>query len=401
MHPLAGLEQLFETRGALVAGVLSGTSADGIDVALCRLRTQAGQLARPELLAFETLDFEPELARRLRALLDGGPCGLREAALLARDLGRSFGRAARASAGRAGLALDLVGSHGQTVYHHDGLEPSGPASLQLGEGDHVAEESGCACVSDFRQRDLAAGGEGAPISALADGLIFEHVPRPLAILNLGGMGNLTLLGERGELSSFDTGPAGSLLDGLARARLGREYDPEGSHAARGKPDERLVRRWLEHPFFLRPPPRSTGRETFGAAWVETCLDAGVPDLDLLATAVEFVAASIADSLARWAPARPRELLVAGGGVHHRLLLARIEARCGCPVATTAERGVDPDAREGLVFAVLAARAVLGIPSSAPSATGAAAGRVLGKISLPTVAAGLGRGRETPGQAFLA
>jgi len=385
MHPLARLEQAFETRGAIVAGVLSGTSADGIDVALCRMRSSAGRLARPELLGFETLDFAPEEARRLRQLLDGAPCSLREAALLSRDLGRSFGHAARTSADRAGLTLDLVGSHGQTVYHHDGLEASGPASLQLGDGDHVAVEAGCTSVSDFRQRDLAAGGEGAPLSALADGLIFEHVPRPLAILNLGGMGNLTLLGAHEELLAFDTGPAGSLLDGFARALLGRDFDPEGFHAAQGTPDERLVRLWLEHPFFARRPPRSTGRDTFGAAWVRTCLSSGGRPTDLLATATEFVAASVAESLSRYGPTRPRELLVAGGGVHHALLLARIQARCGCPVLSTSERGIDPDAREGLVFAILAARAALGIPSTSPSATGARAGAVLGKISLPSVA----------------
>jgi len=385
MHPLARLEQAFETRGVIVAGVLSGTSADGIDVALCRLRSQGGRLTRPELLGFETLAFEADLAPRLRRVLDGAPCSLPEAARLSRDLGRSFGRAARTVASRAGLALELVGSHGQTVYHHDGLEASGPASLQLGEGDHVAEEVRCATVSDFRQRDLAAGGEGAPLSALADGLIFEHLPRPLTILNLGGMGNLTLLGERGELLSFDTGPAGSLLDGFARALLGLDFDPEGSSAAQGTPDAELVRLWLEHPFFSRPPPRSTGRDTFGAPWVESCLRSGGRPADLLATAVEFVATSVAQSLARYAPTPARELLVAGGGVHHRLLLSRLQAHCGCPVLSTGERGIDPDAREGLVFAVLAARAALGIPSTCPSATGARAGAVLGKISLPSVA----------------
>lgn len=385
MHPLARLEQDFETRGAVVAGVLSGTSADGIDVALCRLRTRSNVLLRPELLAFETRAFPADQAARLRAVLDGGPCNLREAALLGRDLGRSFGRAARELAGQEGVGLDLVGSHGQTVYHHDGREPTGPASLQLGEGDHVAETAGCAVASDFRQRDLAAGGEGAPISALADGLLFEHVPRPFAILNLGGMGNLTLLGERGEPLSFDTGPAGCLLDGLARALLDREFDPEGSHAARGRADSRRVARWLEHPFFERPPPRSTGRDTFGAPWVAECLRAGGDPLDLLATAVEFVALTVAQSLARYAARQPRELLVAGGGIHNRALLSRIEAHCSCPVATTAERGVDPDAREALVFAVLGARAVLGMPSTSPSATRAQAGRVLGKISLPSVA----------------
>jgi anhydro-N-acetylmuramic acid kinase len=385
MHPLAAMQRAFEERGAIVAGVLSGTSADGIDVALCRMRAPIGKLARPELLAFETFEFAPPMAARLRAILDGAPCGLRDSALLGRDLGRAFGRAARELAARERLALELVGSHGQTLYHHDGLEESGPASLQLGEGDHVAEEARCAVVSDFRQRDLAAGGEGAPISALADDLVFEHLPRPLAILNLGGMGNLTLLAQGAEPLSFDTGPAGSLLDGFARALLGRDFDPEGRHAAQGTADERLVRSWLEHPFFSKPPPRSTGRETFGAAWVQSRLSVGGRPADLLATAAEFVAATIAESLQRFAPERPRELLVAGGGVHHRWLLQRIQARSNCPVVPSGERGVDPDAREGLVFAVLAARAVLGIPSSATAATGARTGRVLGKISLPSVA----------------
>ncbi len=391
MHPLERLETAFATRGALVAGVLSGTSADGIDVALCRFRLREGALAPPELLLFETLDFPPDLARRVRGVLDGEPCDLRGSALLSRDLGRAFGRAARELALARGLALDLVGSHGQTVYHHDGCEPSGPASLQLGDGDHVAEEAGCACVSDFRQRDLAAGGEGAPISALADDLVFAHLERPVAILNLGGMGNLTLLSRAASVLSFDTGPAGSLLDGLARRTLRQDYDPEGRTAARGRASAALVGRWMLHPFLDRPPPRSTGRDTFGAAWVEERLREAVAEglwregqdpADLLATAVEFVARCIALGLARFAPEKPRELLVAGGGVHHAALLGRIAELCGVPVASSAERGVDPDAREGLVFAVLAARAVLGIPSSSSTATGACSGRVLGKISLP-------------------
>lgn len=390
MRVKARFEELCDTRGAHVAGVLSGTSADGIDVALCRLQRAGAALEPPQLLRFETLDFPPELGRRVRAALDGEPCDLRAAALLGRDLGRAFGRAAREVADRARIELDLVGSHGQTVYHHDGNEPSGPASLQLGDGDHVAEEAGCAVVSDFRQRDLAAGGEGAPISALADDLIFARLERPLAILNLGGMGNLTVLRAEAPVLSFDTGPAGSLLDGLARRTLGRDYDPEGATAARGRVDAALLDRWLRHPFFERPPPRSTGRETFGEPWVgERLAEAranglwreGEAPADLLATATELVARSVADSLARFGGGRPRELLLAGGGVHHRLLVRRLAELAACPVASAAERGIDPDAREGLVFALLAARCVLGIPSTQPSATGARPGRILGKISL--------------------
>jgi anhydro-N-acetylmuramic acid kinase len=372
-------------RGAIVAGVLSGTSADGIDVAITRLRRSARDLEPPELLAFSVEPYPEPISRRVRAMLDGERgSGARECALLSRDLGREFGRAARRAAQRAGLELDLVASHGQTVWHHDGLEESGPATLQLGDGDFVAEEAGCAVASDFRQRDVAAGGEGAPLSALADGLIFAREPRPAAILNLGGMANLTLLGEHDEdLLAFDTGPACSLLDGLARRLYGEPFDRDGARAAAGAARADLVRAWLEHPFFLRPPPKSTGRDTFGAAYVAAAAESarGVCADDLLASAVELVAATVADALERFA-IPPARLLVAGGGARNPALLAALARRVPCPVATSAEAGVDPKAREALVFAVLGARCALGIPSTRPSATGARAGRVLGKLSAP-------------------
>src|SRR4051794_9258656 len=152
------LRDLFSHEGAIVAGVLSGTSADGIDVAITRMREAADDVETPELIVFATLPFPDDVRARVRDVLDGTPCGLREAALLSRDLGRAFGRAARDLAHEHGVELDLVGSHGQTVWHHDGNEASGAATLQLGDGDFVAEEAGCTVVSDFRQRDVAAGG---------------------------------------------------------------------------------------------------------------------------------------------------------------------------------------------------------------------------------------------------
>ncbi len=385
------IERRFFAEGALVAGVLSGTSADGIDVGLARLRAERApggvRLLPPELVHFACEPFPDGLAGRVRGVLDGEPCGLREAALLDRDLGRAFGRAARAVAERAGFALDLVGSHGQTVWHHDGAESSGPATLQLGDGDCVAEECGAAVVSDFRRRDVAAGGEGAPLSPLADGLIFARVPRPAAILNLGGMGNLTLLLTGDRLLAFDTGPANSLLDGLARRFLDAPLDRDGAAAARGRPDEDLVRHLLQHPFFERPPPRSTGRDTFGERWVDEVVAAarargavGDGGADLLASATHLVAATVAGSLARFSPEPVAELVVAGGGVFHRTLMRALEQRSGVPVRSSAAHGVDPKAREALVFAVLAAACVLGIPLSHPGATGAPRGRCLGKIS---------------------
>jgi anhydro-N-acetylmuramic acid kinase len=369
---------------ALVAGVLSGTSADAIDVGVARCASVGGKLTRIELVSFATFDFEPELARALRSVLDGEPCDLRRAALLDRDLGRAFGRAVRELGRREGLTIELVGSHGQTVYHHDGREPSGPATLQLGDGCFVAEEARATTVSDFRQRDLARGGEGAPLSALADDLIFHAAPKPCAILNLGGMANLTILSDAPPLA-FDTGPANALLDGLMRRLVGREFDADGALAKSGRAHEGLARALGEHEFLRRAPPKSTGRDTFGAAWVESVIargrEFGVRESgDLLATAVDFVARSVADALERWVPERPQWLILAGGGVRNLALVDALALRSPQPVASSEDFGVDPKAREALVFAALAARAVVGEPATEPRATGARAGGVLGKLS---------------------
>ena len=374
-------------EGALVAGVLSGTSADGIDVALTRVRLAPGgrDVSPPDLIAFDTLPFETALGRRVRAVLDGAPAGLREAALLSRDLGRAFGAAARALADRERLALDLVASHGQTVWHHDGRDADGRSTLQLGDGDFVAEEAGCAVASDFRQRDVAAGGEGAPLSALADGLLFARAPRPCAVLNLGGLANLTVLDGREGALAFDTGPANSLLDGLARRLLDAPCDRDGAAALAGRADGRLVAGLLAHPFFAAAPPKSTGRDTFGEAYVEEFLAraaaAGLRSApDRLASATELVAASVALALERFVDPPPARLVLAGGGAHNRALVRALERRTGAPAAASDAYGVPVDAREALVFAVLGARCALGIASTDRRATGAGAGRVLGKLS---------------------
>jgi anhydro-N-acetylmuramic acid kinase len=385
----------FEGDGAVVAGVLSGTSADGITVVLARMRARGRELARPELVACETLAFPGDLATRVRAVLDGEPTGLRATALLSRDLGRAFGAAARAVARARGVPIDLVASHGQTVWHHDGRESSGAATLQLGDGDFASEACGCAVVSDFRQRDVAAGGEGAPLSALADGSIFAHLHRPCAILNLGGIGNLTVLFESEDaVLAFDTGPANCLLDGIARRMFDRPFDADGAIAARGRADARLVRELGAHPFLSRKPPRSTGRDTFGAAWVagviERARSLGVASAakgahDLMASAVEFVAACVARSLDEHVHARIDRVIVAGGGAQNRALISALERATHRSIVPSDEVGVPAQAREGLVFAVLGARCVLGIASTHPGATGARRGRVLGKLSWNAIA----------------
>ncbi|MDA0948421.1 MAG: anhydro-N-acetylmuramic acid kinase, partial [Planctomycetota bacterium] len=317
-------KRLHGPEGLRVAGVLSGTSADGVDVGLVRLRRSTGGWEPPELDAFRTVPFEEGLGQRVRGLLEGGGAGVRELALLHRDLGLAFGSAVREVAGAAGWTPDLVASHGQTVWHHDGAEPTGPASLQLGDPSRIAETAGCPVAADFRAADLAAGGEGAPVSAYADDVVFAGVPRPLCILNLGGIANLTWLGEDGALA-FDTGPAGALLDGLARARLGEPMDREGAAAAAGAVREEVVARILDHPFVGAEPPCSTGRDAFGSTWLGALLAdlEAVPTPDLLASAAEAVARHAVGGL-RWLPEPPRELLVAGGGVHPPGVMAALE-----------------------------------------------------------------------------
>jgi anhydro-N-acetylmuramic acid kinase len=384
------LQRRIETGEAVIGGVLSGTSGDGIDVALCSLSRQGP----PRVLAARMLPWPEELLGRVRAVLDGEPLDLRGSALLSRDLGLAFGRAARQVADGAGLALDLLGSHGLTVWHHDGCEPSGPATLQLGDGDFVAEAAGCTVVSDFRPRDCAAGGEGAPLTALCDGELFPSLGRPACVLNLGGISNLTFLGPGDAvLSAFDAGPAGALLDGLARRLLRRPFDGDGAAAAAGRPDEGLLAEFLEHPFLARRPPRSTGRDTFGQAWVEHFLargqaraGGGARTADLLASGVAFVAECIARALARFAPSlpgspQPTRIVAAGGGTRNRTLMAALAARTGLPVESSSSHGVDPDLREAVAFAVLARRCLSGSPSTQTAANGALPGRPLGKISL--------------------
>jgi len=399
---------------SVVAGVLSGTSADGIDVGLVRPTIEGQRLTAVASLAFETVPFEPALGARVHAAIEGrapaaeggGPLGSRALALLDRDLGRAFGAAARAVAARAGLRLGLVASHGQTVWHHDGTEGSGPATLQLGDGDEVAEAAGAAVAADFRRRDVAAGGGGAPLSALADPLVFRAVDRPLCLLNLGGIANLTLVRPRGgpgqgarereEVVAFDVGPANALLDGLARRLCGVAYDADGQRAARGRPDldpaGGLVAHLLAHPYYGAPAPKSTGRDTFGPAWLDAVAAAararGLSAEDTLASAAAAVARSVARDVRAWTPwlgdgAAPRPLIAAGGGVHHVPLMAELRAALAPrPVVVSDTVGVAPDGREALVFAVLGVRCLLGEPSTQPGATGARPGRVLGKFCWP-------------------
>lgn len=399
MPPSSPADPAFLSDGDLVAGVLSGTSADGIDVAVCRVGVEAdGQRQRicsVEATAMATVPMGAGLARRVRAILDGGPIELPALAALDRDLGLAFGAAAREVAG-PGAPLVLVASHGQTVFHHDGDPALGKVTLQLGDGDFVAEAAGCSVASDFRTRDCAAGGEGAPLVVLVDEVLFAGAPRPLSILNLGGIANWTLLRPDGPPTGSDAGPAGALLDGLARLVLDRPMDRDGSAAARGEVLPAPLEWALGHPFLGREWPKSTGLDTFGPAFVAGFMAAapGARPEDLLATATRFVARSAAADLlggGRCGSATAGlEVAVAGGGARNPVLMGALEQELSAGLAARGARlsgfgpsdrhGVPPDFREAMAFAVFGARLAVGEASTRPEVTGASAGRVLGKWS---------------------
>jgi anhydro-N-acetylmuramic acid kinase len=382
MDALTRLVALRDLPSRRVIGLSSGTSADGIDAVLVEL-TAAGPGVTAEILRFDTYPYPAGV----RARLLGGPSSAAEVAELDVLVGEAFASAALALLD--GGSADLVASHGQTIAHLPRSAGGAGATLQIGEAAVLAERLGLPVVSDFRARDVAAGGEGAPLVPLADFLLFRRPGRTRALQNIGGIANVTVVGEVLEdVVAFDTGPGNMPLDEATRLVTGgtEAYDRGGGRAARGAIDIGVLRDLLGHPFLALRPPRSTGREAFGRDFVAPLAAhfAGRPD-DLLATLTRFVAESIHRSYA--AHVTPRvlidEVVVSGGGVHNATLMRHLaELFEPLPVASSAAHGIDPDAKEAVAFAVLGNETLFGRPGNVPSATGARGPRVLGKVTLP-------------------
>jgi anhydro-N-acetylmuramic acid kinase len=394
---------------SLVAGLMSGTSLDGVDAALLRVRGSVPEELEVELAAFATTPYESSFRDRLLAAVEGG--GPRELARLHRDLALRFARSLLALLAGEGMEpreLTAVGSHGQTFWH-DPPDGSRGCSLQLGCPQTLAEETGLPVVSDFRSRDLAAGGHGAPLVPWADWVLFRVPGRGRALQNVGGMGNVTYLPADGGLEgvrAFDTGPGVALIDAAARmASGGREaWDVDGRRALRGRAREEVVDRLLQDPFFARTPPRSTGREHFGEAMVRELVEREGPGSeeawdDLLATLTALTARSIAGAYRAFLPpGGVEEVVVTGGGARNPALVRSLTRLVDpVPVRTGSEAlGMDPDAREAAAFALLAWAHLAGVPGNVPGATGARGPRVLGSLT-PGARAGEGaRGSGAPG-----
>jgi anhydro-N-acetylmuramic acid kinase len=375
-----------------VIGLMSGTSADGIDAALVEWNDPIAP--RPfRLRAYREDPLPPELQQRIHALAAGRSAPgetLRELAALDVLLGERFAETATAVARDAGVpleAIDAIASHGQTVAHH----PELGASLQIGDPSRIAERTGCTTVADFRTRDLAAGGEGAPLAPFFHLLAFGAAQESRLVLNLGGIANVTWI-PRGaspdDVIAFDVGPANTLIDGVVRlgsAGLER-IDRDGARARRGRLDAVLLARLLDDDFLRKPPPKSTGRERYGAAEAEAlwreAQARGMPLDDLLATLVAFTAESVAHACRTHLPGAPAldRLLVGGGGARNATLMqALAQALGGPPVEPFDAHGVPADAAEAMAFALLGRHALLGLPNHLPRCTGARRAAVLGEI----------------------
>ena len=375
-----------DSSPTLFLGLISGTSADGIDVALVRFADDAPQ-ARCELLRGQTHRWDDAIRARLVELGQGGDCrSLDEIGSLDVLVAQAFANAALELLDAAGVSAKSVralGSHGQTIRHRPEAMAFGqraPFTWQLGDGNVIAERTGITTVADFRRRDIAAGGHGAPLLPALHAALFHSCEESRAVLNLGGIANLTLLPMQGVVRGFDTGPANALMDAWCERHTGVAFDAGGALAARGRVDANLLASLLGDPWFALPPPKSTGREQFHLAWLQARLgDVQRAPEDVQATLLEVTAISVTDALRVTQP-DTTGLLVCGGGVHNPVLLQRIAARLpGVMVESTAVHGVDPDFVEAMGFAWLARETLAGRPGNLPAVTGARGPRVLGAI----------------------
>ncbi len=376
-----------------VAGLMSGTSLDGIDVAIVEISGR-GWSKRVRTLAFRTVPY-PEKVRQTILSVSNAPTHTAIISRLNFLLGELYAQALIETTRRARIPVDsieLIGSHGQTIFHEGAPVPflgrRIASTLQIGEAAVLAERTGIPVVADFRPRDIAAGGRGAPLVPYVDYLLFRHRRRGRVLLNIGGIANITAIPPAArpqDVIAFDTGPGNMVVDALAQHHTkGRwKFDRDGRLAARGRLNRELLDRLLDDPYLRQPPPKSAGREQYGREFVGRLLETGLPLPDLIATATAFTAAAVAVGIERFV--RPRmpvhELIASGGGVHNPRMMAQLTAFLpGVRVAQTGDFGVDPDAKEAIAFAVLAYETWKRRPANLPAATGARRPVVLGKIS---------------------
>lgn len=360
----------------LYIGLMSGTSLDGIDAGLVDLSND-----QTKVLAFHYQPFPAELRQQIHQLSQPDqPVLLEEYGAIDAELGQLFAEVALVLLDKAKVpatSICAIGSHGQTVYH----APNGPHgfSLQIGDPNRIAEITGITTVADFRRRDIAAGGQGAPLVPAFHHAMFSRPDQAITVLNIGGIANITVL-KQDVILGFDTGPGNTLMDYWCLQNLGQNYDANGNWASKGKANDELLSHLLDDTYFRAIPPKSTGKEYFSPTWLEQKLSpfrAG-PAEDIQATLCQFTANNIADAILKYA-ADSHEILVCGGGVHNLQLLSMLRERLPAPMTSTAEYGIDPDHVEAIAFAWLAKQTLHNRPGNLCSVTGARTPVVLGGI----------------------
>lgn len=389
-------QRLSTKEERLVAGLMSGTSGDGIDVALVRLRGQ-GSASEIQILASDTLKFSPSVRQRILAAQGAEGAAAREIVLLSSYLGELYAHAVNHLCRKAGVGvqeLDLIGCHGQTLYHHPRPEKfpgfSVTGSLQIGNPAILAERTGVTVVSDFRSRDMAAGGQGAPLAPYLDYILFNHRARGRIVLNIGGLANLTAIPADSPpeaVVAFDTGPGNSLVDlAVAHFTQGKNaFDQDGAWARAGNCSTPLLERLLVHPYFKLPPPKSLDREEFGRPFLTKVLEwAGpVAPADLVATLTQFTVRTVAAGILEHVTQQGRyeEIILGGGGAQNPVIVEGLKAAFPrMSVVSGDEYNMPARAKEAVLVAFLANETMGGVCSNLPSATGARNPVLLGSIT---------------------
>lgn len=410
-HQIQHLYEIAAKPERRIIGLMSGTSLDGLDVALCRI---SGNGPETEVVIehFDTVDYDDDLKDRIRAVFAKKQVDFEHLCLLNPYIGRLHGQMVNDCLRRWGVnsaGVDLVASHGQTVFHapktQHGRSDYPNATLQIGDGDHVAAETGIITLSDFRQKHVAHGGEGAPLAVYGDYFVFsygstirvgESTPGENRILlNMGGIANFTYLpadADAGAVFTTDTGPGNTLMDAFARKLLNQPFDADGQLAAQGTVNQELLNALKENPFFAAPFPKTTGPEVFNPAYVEQAQQASqttaISPADLMATLARFSAETIAEGVLRvLKPDQTYAVYMSGGGAHNPVLTGHLRALLpNCTFGQTDELGIAGDAKEAVLFAVLANEAVAGGRTSFGNRTGGRRSGVpsvtMGKVSFP-------------------
>ena len=393
---MQSLSDLLKKDTLRVIGLMSGTSADGMDAALTEI-TGFGLSTIVNMLSFVSVPYAEDVREEILRLASGRSGGSRDLCLFSFLLGQLSLDACRAACEKAHVdpaSVDLVGSHGQTLYHVPAAENylGRPVrgTLQLGEASVIAEGLGCPVVSDFRVRDMAAGGQGAPLVPYTEYLLYRREDQTVALQNMGGIGNITVLPQGGRMEdtfAFDTGPGNMVMDQIVSRMTGgaMRYDENGALAASGTCSEPLLSWMLQDPYLKKAPPKTTGREVYGAAYVDKLMEKGhalsLSDRDVLATACRFTAACVRVAIEQHCPVKPDRLIVGGGGSRNPTLMGMLRRELSIPVLLNEDLGLDSDAKEAVAFAILANECVHFSANNMPSVTGASHPVVMGKISL--------------------